>query len=50
MFSPIRTQQMLLERVNQIGILPFFKNRIPGWSLEEQIDPPVWFTSQEGPW
>ena len=50
MISPIRTQQMLLDLVNQVGILPFFKNRIPGWSLEEHIDPSVWFTSQDGPW
>ena len=50
MSSLIRTQQMLLDLVDRIGILPFFKNRIPGWSLEEQIDPSVWFTNQEGPW
>ena len=40
----------LEELVNQIGILPFFRNRIPGWSLEEHIRPDVWFTSADGPW
>ena len=50
MTEPVRTQEMLLELVNTLGILPFFKNRIPGWSLEEHIDPAVWFTGADGPW
>ena len=32
------------------GILPFFKNRIPGWSVAEICDPRVYFTSLDGPW
>ncbi|MBQ7488085.1 MAG: hypothetical protein IJT77_11390 [Clostridia bacterium] len=50
MTEPVRTREMLLELVNEMGILPFFKNSIPGWSLEEHIDPAVWFTSENGPW
>jgi hypothetical protein len=36
--------------VKQVGILPFFSNHIPGWSLQENIDPAIWFTDREGPW
>ena len=40
----------LAAMIQQIGILPFFTNSVPGWSVEEHIDPAVWFTDQEGPW
>ena len=46
----IRTCSQLEEAVERTGILPFFKNRVAGWSLAESIDPAVWFTSEEGPW
>ena len=46
----IRTCSQLEEAVERTGILPFFKNRVAGWSLAEAIDPAVWFTSEEGPW
>jgi len=36
--------------IQQTGILPFFTNSVPGWSVEEHIDPAVWFTDQEGLW
>lgn len=36
--------------IRQVGILPFFANHIPGWSLQENIDPAIWFTDREGPW
>ena len=32
------------------GILPFFANRVPDWSLEERIEPDKWFTDDDGPW
>lgn len=40
----------LLAAVEHFGILPFFTNRVPGWSVEERIDPAVWFTDADGPW
>lgn len=46
----IYTREELLYLVNRLGILPFFRNSIPGWSVEEQISPEIWFTEQEGPW
>lgn len=46
----IRTKEELLEEVERLGILPFFTNCVPGWSLEERIDPEKWFTDDDGPW
>jgi len=40
-----------LERmIDEVGIVPFFRTRVPGWSVEEHIDRRVWFTDQDGPW
>ena len=46
----IRDRAGLEEAVRRYGILPFFANRVPGWSLEERIDPGKWFTDDDGPW
>ena len=46
----IHTQDDLARLIDQVGILPFFTNSVPGWSVEENIDPAVWFTDREGPW
>lgn len=46
----IGTREELIEEVEHLGILPFFTNRVPGWSLEERIDPGKWFTDGDGPW
>ena len=40
----------LAEVTRVCGILPFFSNAVNGWSVEEMIDPAVWFTDREGPW
>ena len=50
MFETIHSKEELLNLVNRVGILPFFKNSIPGWSLEECIEPSLWFGDLEGPW
>lgn len=34
----------------EYGILPFFKNRIPGFSIEENTPDYLWFTEEDGPW
>ena len=37
--------------VNEIGFLPFFRNHIPGFSIEEHTPPERWFSDTlEGPW
>ncbi len=46
----VRNSEELAVLVDAAGILPFFRSRIPGWSLEEHIDPAVWFTGADGPW
>lgn len=46
----IHSKDDLLSMIHAYGILPFFTNAVQGWSVEEHIDPSVWFTSQEGPW
>ena len=46
----IHTKEDLLAMIHDVGILPFFTNSVPGWSVEEHIVPAVWFTDREGPW
>ena len=46
----ICTKQDLLDAVQRIGILPLFKNVIPGFSVEEHVHPSVWFSENEGVW
>ena len=46
----IKEKADLVEAVNDLGFLPFFANSIPGFSIEEHIDPKLWFTEKEGPW
>lgn len=46
----IRSMEDLSGAVETLGIVPFFKNRIPGFSLEEHVDPRLWFSDEPGPW
>ena len=48
-FDRVGSEEDLFRLTAGIGFLPYFKNEIPGWSLEENVDPAVWFTSNEGP-
>ena len=46
MRSPIiRSKEDVVNYVNEIGVLPFFKNHIDGFSLEEVIEPEYWYDS-----
>ena len=37
--------------VNDVGFLPFFRNHIPGFSIEEHTPPERWFSDTlDGPW
>lgn len=46
----IKTKEGLTETVNKLGFLPFFRNSIEGFSIEEHVDPKIWFGDIEGPW
>ena len=46
----IRSQDDLHAMIEQFGILPYFTCDVPGWSVEEHIDPAYWFTDRDGPW
>jgi len=46
----IYSAENLLNKVEEYGFLPFFKNGIPGYSVEEMCPPELWFTDKEGPW
>lgn len=46
----IKTKEDLTETVNKLGFLPFFRNSIEGFSIEEHVDPKIWFGDIEGPW
>lgn len=46
----IRTKEDLKQAVEDAGILPFFANSIPGFSVEENCDPAVYFGDQPGVW
>lgn len=46
----VRSQEELSALIDRVGILPFFNNSVPGWSLEEHTHPALWFTDEPGPW
>lgn len=50
MLKTIRSRSDLARAIREVGILPFFTNGVGGWSVEEHIDPALWFTEREGPW
>lgn len=47
----IRSENELIELVEQCGFLPFFANEISGFSVEEHTPPELWFSDEaDGPW
>ena len=46
----IRDREGMETAIRESGMLPFFRNHVHGWSVEERIDPGIWFTDREGPW
>lgn len=46
----ITSSDILLECVLKYGFLPFFKNSVPGFSVEENCPKDLWFTDKPGPW
>lgn len=46
----IRTQKDLEQAVEKYGILPLFRNAVPGFSVEDHVVPAAWFSGEEGVW
>ena len=46
----LRSPEDVRETVKNLGFLPFFRNEIPGFSIEEHTPPTLWFTEEPGPW
>ena len=47
----INSAAALAQMVRAYGFLPFFRNGIPGFSIEEHTPPELWFSdTQDGPW
>ena len=46
----VRSKQDLIDAVRSFGIVPLFRNSIPGFSVEEHVSPEVWFAGGDGVW
>lgn len=46
----INSQKDMVRAVNELGFLPFFRNSIEGFSVEEHISPRFWFGEEPGAW
>ncbi len=46
----IRSKADLIKAINKYGFLPFFRNSIEGFSIEEHIAPECWYFSDSGRW
>ncbi|MBQ8994555.1 MAG: hypothetical protein IJ091_01945 [Oscillospiraceae bacterium] len=46
----VDTKEDLINAINRFGIIPYFRNSIPGFSIEEHVSPRAWFSSEEGVW
>jgi len=50
----VTSAEAMLSTIREMGIVPFFANLIPGYSIEEMTPPGNWFDSQENlsytPW
>lgn len=48
----IDSPQRMIAAIREIGMIPFFKSPVSGWSIEELTHPDSWFYSSDvlGPW
>ncbi len=46
----IRSKEDIIALVDKWGFVPFFKNEIKGFSIEELVLPSLWFGESDGPW
>ena len=51
-YRPVNSPESMIELIRKVGIIPFFRSGIPGWSIEDRTDPDFWFYSSDvlGPW
>lgn len=49
-FLPVHQRSDLEGLIRYTGFLPLFRCSIPGFSVEENCDPSVWFSDAAGPW
>ena len=50
-FYELKSKEDIICLVDEIGFLPFFKNEIRGFSIEEHTPNEIWFSdSADGPW
>ncbi len=49
-YTQIKSAAELTQTVEDLGFLPFFKNSVEGFSVEEMCPDELWFTDIEGPW
>lgn len=50
LFRMIRSAEDIISLVKETGFLPFFRNDIEGFSIEECTPRELWFTEADGPW
>ena len=48
--SRLKSAQAVEDAVEELGFLPFFRNVVSGFSIEERTPPELWFTDRPGPW
>ena len=46
----INSRNDLIKAINEYGFMPYFKNSVDGFSIEEHIDPKYWFSEESGAW
>ena len=46
----IRSKKDIIDAVERFGFLPYFRNSVEGFSIEEHIRPEYWFGEVEGAW
>jgi len=48
--SKLNSAAEIIDAVRELGFLPFFRNAIPGFSIEERTPAELWFSDRPGPW
>lgn len=46
----VKSKRDMIKAIGTYGFLPFFRNAVPGFSIEEHVSPKVWFDGGEGVW
>ena len=46
----IRSKNDIIKAIEKFGFLPYFRNSVKGFSIEEHIKPEYWFGGIEGAW